>query len=338
MAPFLLCGVGIFPGGPLLAKVNALSGRKPRRRISGDLIFKRATLLAALSIPLFVLGSAIELTRGAGEAIRRFGFSFLFQTSWDPVNLKFGALPFIYGTLVSSLLALLIAVPISLGTALFLAEIAPWWLRDPLSFIVELLAAIPSVIFGLWGIFALAPWLRSTAEPALKRTLGFLPFFQGPAYGIGMLAAGLILAIMILPIITSVTRELFLSTPVPLKEGALALGASWWEMVQAVFFPHARSGILGAIILGLGRALGETMAVTMVVGNRPQISLSLFAPGYTIAAVLANEFSEADSNLYLSALIEIGLILFLITLLVNGAARWLIWKSGWAAAKGGSGP
>jgi len=313
---------------------KTLPALRARGRLQGDVLFRRGALLAALSIPLLVISTAIALTWGAALSIQRFGLSFLFGTTWDPVALKFGALPFIYGTVVSCILSLLIAVPISLGTALFLSELAPWWLKNPLSFMVELLAAIPSVIFGLWGIFVLSPWIRSFAEPVLKKTLGFLPFFQGPAYGIGMLAAGLILAIMILPIITAVTRDLFDGTPVPLKEGAFALGASWWDTVRMVLIPHARTGILGAVILGLGRALGETMAVTMVIGNRPQISLSLFAPAYTIPAVLANEFSEADSNVYLSALIEIGLILFAITLVVNSVARWLIWRTEWGSSKG----
>jgi phosphate transport system permease protein len=237
-------------------------------------------------------------------------------------------LPFIYGTVVSSLLALCIAVPISLGVAVFLTELSPQWLRTPVSFLVELLAAVPSVIYGLWGIFALAPFLRNHLEPALGKTLGFLPFFKGPHQGFGMLAGGIILAIMITPTVSSVSREVLRAVPSTLREGALALGSTRWEALRHTILPYARSGIVGAVILGLGRALGETMAITMVIGNRADISVSLFAPGYTMASVIANEFTEATGDLYLAALAEIGLLLFAVTLLLNIAARVLVWRVG----------
>ncbi len=267
-----------------------------------------------------------NMATNALPAIQKFGWRFLFTTNWDPVKENFGALPFIYGTIVSSGLALLIAVPVSLGIAIYLAELAPQAIRQPLSFLIELLAAIPSVVYGLWGIFVLAPFLRETVEPFLAKYVGFLPIFQGEFYGVGMLTAGIILSIMIIPTISSVSREVFLAVPFTQREGALALGATPWETIKLAVLGYARSGVLGAVILGLGRALGETMAVTMVIGNRPEISASLFAPSYTMASVIANEFSEATSNLYLSALIEVGLILFFITLILSIAARLLIWQ------------
>jgi phosphate transport system permease protein len=232
----------------------------------------------------------------------------------------------------SSLLALAIAVPVSLGVAVFLAEIAPAGPALVLSFIVELLASIPSVILGLWGIFVLAPWLRTVLEPALQRTLGWLPLFSGPAYGLGLLAGGTILAVMLLPIISSISREVLRAVPATQREAAYALGATRWEVIRSAVLPYGRTGIIGAVVLGLGRALGETMAVTMVIGNRPQITASLFQPAYTIAAALANEFSEAFSPLYISALIELAAVLFVISLIVNAAARWLVWRVGAAPA------
>ncbi|HEX7672179.1 MAG TPA: phosphate ABC transporter permease subunit PstC, partial [Polyangiaceae bacterium] len=253
---------------------------------------------------------------------------------WDPVRDLFGALPFMYGTVVSSLLALSIAVPIALGVAIFLTELCPVRLRLPLSFVVELLAAVPSVVYGLWGIFALAPLLRDHVEPALKSTLGFLPLFQGPHQGYGMLAGGIVLAIMILPTIASVSREVLKAVPDTLREGAFALGATRWESLRDVVLPFSRSGLLGAVILGLGRALGETMAVTMVIGNRAEIKASLFAPSYTMASVIANEFTEATGDVYLSALAEIGLLLFVVTLLLNIVARLLVWRVARPAAAG----
>ncbi|HTC77971.1 MAG TPA: phosphate ABC transporter permease subunit PstC, partial [Terriglobales bacterium] len=264
--------------------------------------------------------------KGSLLALDQFGFSFLFKRDWDPVNGYFGALPFIYGTLVSSLLALVVALPLSIGLAAFSTEMCPRALRGALSFTVELLAAIPSVIYGLWGIFVLAPLLSRRVEPFLSAHFRWTGLFEGPAYGIGMLAAGLILAIMVIPIVTSITREVMAAVPQNQKEAVLALGATRWEMLRSAVLRNARMGIFGAVILGLGRALGETMAVTMLIGNRAEIAKSLFAPGYTLASVIANEFSEATGDLYLSALIEIGLVLFLVTLVVNALARLMVWR------------
>lgn len=266
-----------------------------------------------------------ELAVRSGASWHAFGLKFFASSEWDPVSEKFGALPFIYGTLVSSLVALVIAVPLSIGVAVFTTEMCPKPLRGALSFFVELLAAIPSVIYGLWAIFVLVPLLSSYVEPFLGKTLGWTGLFSGAPYGIGMLAAGIILAIMIIPIISSITREVLMVVPQHQREGVLALGATRWEMIRVGVLRNARAGIMGGIILGLGRALGETMAVTMVIGNRPEIAKSLFAPGYTMASVLANEFSEATGNTYLSALVEIGLALFLVTIVVNALARFLVW-------------
>ena len=293
----------------------------------GDRAFRGVVTVLGAGILILVVLMVLKMADASMPAIQRFGFGFLWGTTWDPVARNFGALPFIFGTVVSSLLALLVGGPIGLGAAIYLSELAPNWLRDPVSFLVELLAAIPSVVYGLWGIFVMAPWLRSTVEPTLARSLGFLPLFQGPSYGIGMLAGGLILAIMILPTITAVSRDVMKAVPRSQREGMLALGATQWEVIWGAVVPYARSGILGALILGLGRALGETMAVTMVIGNRPDISASLFAPSYTMASVIANEFSEATYNLYLSALVEIGLALFGVTLLLNALARLLVWRT-----------
>ncbi len=293
----------------------------------GDRAFRGVVTVLGAGILILVVLMVLKMADASMPAIQRFGFGFLWGTTWDPVARNFGALPFIFGTVVSSLIALLVGGPIGLGAAIYLSELAPNWLRDPVSFLVELLAAIPSVVYGLWGIFVMAPWLRSTVEPTLARSLGFLPLFQGPSYGIGMLAGGLILAIMILPTITAVSRDVMKAVPRSQREGMLALGATQWEVIWGAVVPYARSGILGALILGLGRALGETMAVTMVIGNRPDISASLFAPSYTMASVIANEFSEATYNLYLSALVEIGLALFGVTLLLNALARLLVWRT-----------
>ena len=292
----------------------------------GDRLFRWLTAAFAAGIVLLLAAMALQLLRASAPALRRFGPGFVASQQWDPVRDLFGALPFIYGTVVSSLLALVLAVPIALGVAIFLAELAPGWLRKTMGFVVELLAAVPSVIYGLWGIFVLAPWLRNTVEPALGRAFGFLPFFRGPHQGIGMLAAAIILAIMILPTIASVSREVLRAVPDILREGALALGATRWEAIKRAVLPAARSGLVGAVILGLGRALGETMAVTMVIGNRPEIATSLFAPGYTMASVIANEFTEATGDVYLAALAAIGFLLFLVTLLLNVVARALVWR------------
>jgi phosphate transport system permease protein len=302
-------------------------------RVSGRLA-GAAVLGAGGARRLRAAGLVVALGWESREAIRAFGLRFLVTSRWDPVAGEFGALPFIYGTLLSSLLALLIAVPLSLGAAIFLAELAPAWIRPPVAFLIEMLAAVPSVVYGLWGIFVLVPWLRDWVQPALATTLGFLPLFQGPPYGIGMLAAGLILAIMVVPYITSVSREVLLAVPGSQREAALGIGATRWEATRIAVLRYGRSGLIGAILLGLGRALGETMAVTMVIGNRPEIAASLFAPGYTMASVLANEFTEATSDLYVSALVEIGLLLLAITVLVNGLARLLVWSVG-GPARGG---
>jgi phosphate transport system permease protein len=292
----------------------------------GDFMFRLLTAGFALCVVVTLAAMAIEMTRASRLSLAEFGLGFVTGRDWDPVRSTFGALPFVYGTVVSSLLALLISVPISLGVAIFLSELAPAWLKGPVGFLVELLAAVPSVVYGLWGIFALAPFLRETVEPLLGRTLGFLPLFQGPHQGYGMLAGGIILAIMITPTIASVSREVVRAVPLQLREGALALGATRWETIRMAVLPYARSGLVGAVILGLGRALGETMAITMVIGNRAEISLSLFAPSYTMASVIANEFTEATEDLYLSALAEVGLLLFVVTLLLNVVARLLVWR------------
>jgi phosphate transport system permease protein len=291
----------------------------------GDRVFKFMMLLCGLAVLATLALIVYELILRSGPSWHAFGFKFFAGREWDPVNEQFGALPFIYGTLVSSLLALLIAVPLSVGVAVFTTEMCPKALRGPLSFFVELLAAIPSVVYGLWAIFVLVPILSAYVQPFLARTLGWTGFFDGPPYGISMLAAGIILAVMIVPIISSITREVLMVVPQHQREAALALGATRWEMIRVGVLRNARAGIMGGIILGLGRALGETMAVTMVIGNRPEIAKSLFAPGYTMASVLANEFSEATGNVYLSALIEIGLALFLVTIVVNALARLLVW-------------
>jgi len=259
-------------------------------------------------------------------ALKRYGPSFLWTSTWDPVKDVYGAAPMVFGTLASSFLALLLAVPLALSVAIFLTEFSPRWLRQPVAFLVELLAAIPSVVYGVWGIFVLIPFLRSSVVPPLKSVLGWLPLFKGVFYGNSLLAGGIILAIMIVPYIAAVSREVLLAVPVSQREAALAMGATRWEAVRSAVLPYGRAGLIGAIILGLGRALGETMAVTMLIGNRHDIGVSLFAPAYTMAAAIANEFSEATTSLYLSALFEVGLILFVVTVVVNAIARWLIWR------------
>lgn len=282
-------------------------------------------LLAALLMVGIVVAKAIALSADSMLSLRQFGFGFLTSQQWNPIKGEFGALPFVYGTVASSLIALLISVPFSLGISIFLVEQAPYYIARPVGFLVELLAAIPSVVYGLWGIFVLAPVLRQYVEPALARWLGWLPFFRGTITGIGLLTGGIILAIMVTPIISAVVRDVLAAVPGSQREAALALGATKWEMIRVVLVNGA-PGIAGAVILGLGRALGETMAVTMVIGNRPEISFSLFEPSYTIASAIANEFTEATGDLYLSALVELGLILFLVTFIVNGIARLLVWN------------
>ncbi len=290
----------------------------------GDRAFKWLTLLMALAIFVLIALIGYELFRGSRLAMQKFGWHFLVTSDWDPVNGEFGALPFIFGTLVSSVIALIIAVPISIATAVYLTEMAPNWLRQPLIMFIELLAAIPSVILGLWGIFVMVPWLRDDLFPWLQKAFGFLPLFKGPIYGVSMLAGGIIVAIMIVPIITSVAREILRSVPGLQREAAYALGATRWEVTRIAVLSYAKKGLFGAVILGLGRALGETMAITMVIGNAPQIVASLFAPGYTLASVIANEFNEATGNLYTSALFEIGLVLLGVTVLVNALAQLLL--------------
>ena len=309
------------PSEPLAGADSSL-----HRTHLGDVIFRGLLTLAALAVPALLLFLVFYLWTGARLAIARFGLHFIVTSVWDPVAGQFGAAPLIFGTLLSSFLALLIAVPLSLGVAIYLTEFAPKAIRDPVAFIIGLLAAIPSVVYGLWGIFVLIPFLRHAVFPFLRSALGFLPFFQGPIYGPSMLAAGIILAIMVMPYIMSVAREVLLAVPNSQREAALALGATRWEAVRSAVVPYARSGIIGAIILGLGRALGETMAVTMVIGNRHDMSASLFAPGYSMAAVIANEFSEAVSDMHLSALAYVALLLFVVTVLVNAGARLLIWR------------
>ena len=291
-----------------------------------DALFGWAMRACGLAVVALLGLIVYQLILGSQLSWHAFGWKFFGQSDWNPVSDQYGALPFIYGTLVSSLLSLIIAVPLSIGVAVIITEMCPVAMRGILSFTTELLAAIPSVVYGLWAIFVLVPILREYVQPFLSRTLGWSGLFTGPPYGIGMLAAGIILAIMIIPIISSITREVLTVVPQHQREGVLALGATRWEMIRIGVLRNARAGIVGGIILGLGRALGETMAVTMVIGNRPEIAKSLFAPGYTMASVLANEFTEATGDLYLSALIEIGLALFLVTIVVNALARLMVWS------------
>jgi phosphate transport system permease protein len=290
-----------------------------------DRAFRWLMLICALTIFAIVALIAWELVARSQLTISKFGLKFFFSQAWDPVNGNFGALPFIYGTLVSSIVALIIAVPLAIGVAVFLTEMCPKFLRGPLAFLTELLAAIPSVVYGLWAVFILVPILREHVNPLLMKALGWTGFFTGPNYGIGIMAAGVILAIMILPIISSLTREVMTAVPHSQREAVLALGATRWEMIRMGVLRNARIGIVGSIILGLGRALGETIAVTMVIGNRPEIVKSLLGLGYSMASVIANEFSEASDDMYLSALIEIGLALFIVTIIVNAIARMLVW-------------
>jgi phosphate transport system permease protein len=306
---------------------GTLAARLSGARV-GDRIYGATITLFALGIPLLLLFLAWEIGLAGWPALRQFGLEFITSSTWDPVRGVFGAAPAIYGTIVSSILALLIATPLALGVAIFLSEFAPAWLRQPVAFLVDLLAAIPSVVYGLWGIFVLLPLLRVYVMPFLRDSLGLgaTPLFSGPAYGPSMLAAGIILAIMVLPYISSVSREVLLAVPRSQREAALALGATRWEAIRGAVLPYAKSGIVGGIILGLGRALGETMAVTMLIGNRHEISSSLFAPGYTMASLIANEFAEASGDLHLSALMAVGFTLFVITIIVNAIARWLVWR------------
>lgn len=291
----------------------------------GDLIFENITRIFAFIVLSLVFLMAYEMIKSSMPSIQKFGLGFIIGKEWDPVLDKYGALPYIFGTLFSSLIALLISLPLSVGVAIFLSEIAPRWIEQPLSLLVEMLAAIPSIVYGLFGIFVMIPWLRQDVQPFLGKNFGFIPLFEGPPYGFGMLAAALILSIMILPIITSISRDVMKAIPDSQREAAFALGATKWETIRIVL-TGSKSGILGATLLGLGRAVGETMAVTMVIGNRAEISWSLFDPGHTMASVLANEFAEASSEIYVSALIEIALLLFIMTIVLNSIARFIVWS------------
>ena len=315
--------------GTSIAQARARHRAGPLTRLlrHGDRPFDAVTLLAALA--LLVLAVAIGLVLWLNSDLPRtaFGWSFLWTSAWDPaITQVFGALPYIAGTLVTSFLALLIAVPVGLGAAIFLAELAPRWLSRPLGFLIELLAAVPSVVYGLWGLFVLVPAVVKPLGGVLSSQLGFLPIFSGPMFGPSRLAAGLLLAVMVLPTITAISRDVFQAIPVAQREGALALGATRWEVVRHVLVPYGLSGLLGAIILGLARALGETIAVTMVIGNNLDLTASLLHPGYTMASVIANEFSEATNDLYLQSLIEIGLVLFVMSIGINLLAQLLIWR------------
>jgi len=296
----------------------------------GDAVFRQLTRAAALGVLIILSGVIISLIHGALPALQAFGFNFLIEDRWNPVTEKFGALAPIYGTIVTSFLAMLIAVPVGLFISMFLTELCPKWLRRPIAIAIELLAGIPSIIYGIWGLFVFAPFLQQTLQPFLIETLGPVPLlsslFAGPPYGIGMLTAGLILAIMVLPFITSISREVFEAVPPVLKEAAYGIGCTTWEVVRYVVLPYARVGVIGGVMLGLGRALGETMAVTFVIGNAHRISASILAPGTTISATIANEFTEAVGDLYTSALIELGLILFVITFIVLAAARYMLMR------------
>lgn len=299
---------------------------KKKGLLNKDRAFKAFTAFLALILLLLVIGILFKLINSSRLSFDAFGFTFIISRVWDPVQSIFGALPFIWGTFVSATLALFFAFPISIGIAIFLSELSPIWMRQPVSFIIDLLAAIPSVIYGLWGLFVLAPVMQIYVEPIIGKYLGFLPIFKGYPLGVGMLTGSIIVAIMIMPTISSISREVLSTVPTHQKEAALAIGMTKWEAIWRVMLPYARSGIVAAIILGYGRALGETMAVTMVIGNTPQISLSLFDPAYTISSVIANEFTEATNELYLSSLIELGLVLFIITLTLNAFARFLLWR------------
>ncbi len=311
----------------MTVQVGAVRAELGRRRPRfGEPVFRGLVVLASLTVLAIIAGLIIVIASTASTGIAHNGLGFLWGTTWDPVRNVFGALPFIYGTLLTAVTALILAMLIGVGVALFLVELSPRWLAGPLGFMIEMLAAIPSVVYGLWGIFVLAPWLRDYVEVPLHSTLGWLPFFSGYPIGIGNLAAVVVLTIMVLPTVAAVSRDVISAVPGSQREAALALGATRWETIRMGVLPYARSGILGAGILGLARGVGETMAVTMVIGNSPTISLSFLAQGYTMASVIANEFTEATTNVYRSSLIEIGLLLLIVTLIVNAAARLLVWR------------
>lgn len=290
-----------------------------------DHVFMWSIYAASAIFGFIVLGLLAELVRGSLPSIHAFGLRFLWTSQWNPVTTQFGALPLIYGTVVSSLIAILLAGVVGILAAAFLADFAPRRIAQPLSFMIELLAAVPSVVYGLWGLFVLAPFLRNVIDPFLQSKFGFLPIFSGPIYGVGLLTAGIILALMIVPTVTAISRDVIAAIPTDLREGSLSLGATKWETMRHVVLPAARAGIFGACVLALGRAIGETIATTMVIGNRPEIAASLFAPSYTLSSVIANEFTEATSDVYLSALLELGLLLFLVSILINGFAQLMMW-------------
>jgi phosphate transport system permease protein len=316
------------PGRPMAVSVAADRGAVLRRLRLGDVGFRHLTRLAALAVLILLSGIIISLVHGSIPALQAFGVGFLYQEVWNPVTEKFGAIAPIYGTLVTSLIAMLIAVPIGLMIAMFLTELCPMWLRRPIGIAIELLAGIPSIIYGIWGLFVFAPFLQQTLQPFLIDAFGYVPvlstLFEGPPYGIGMLTAGLILAIMVLPFVTSISRDVFEAVPPVLKEAAYGVGCTTWEVVRYVVLPYTRVGVIGGVMLGLGRALGETMAVTFVIGNAHRVSSSLLAPGTTISATIANEFTEAVGDLYTSSLIALGLILFVITFIVLAIARYML--------------
>jgi phosphate transport system permease protein len=321
-------------GADAIAGSYDLSSGRRRHSPAGDKVFRGLILAAAWVVLGLTLALFVELVVAAWPAISSVGLRPLASATWDPNAGKFGVLSFVYGTLVTSAIALLIAGPIGVAAALFLSDLSPRWLAHPMGMLVELLAAVPSVVYGLWGLFVLAPVMRVAIEPALAKTFGFLPLFQGYFYGVGYLTAGILLAIMVLPTVAAISRDVFTAVPHEQREAMLALGATKWEMLTKAVLPYARSGVIGALVLALGRALGEAMAVVMVVGNKPAISVSLFAPGYTMASVLANEFTEATGQQYLSILIEIGALLFVVSFLVNAAARLLVARVGAQAKRG----
>ncbi len=301
--------------------------RRVARFVSpADRGFAAVVYAGSILFALLIVGLFVELVLGSWPSIVKFGPGFIFNSSWDPITSKFGALPMIFGTVMTSLIAIILAAFIGIMAAVFLADFAPRWLGQPLSFLIELLAAVPSVVYGLWGLFVLAPFMRTTIGPVLQHALGWMPLFSGPIVGVGLLTAGVILALMIIPTVTAISRDVIAAIPRDLREASMALGSTKWETAMRVVLPAARIGIFGACVLALGRALGETIAVTMVIGNRPEISASLFAPSYTLASVIANEFTEATTSIYISALIELGLILFLVSIVVNALARLMIWS------------
>ena len=321
--------VALQSGAVVTAKSATRAKVLDRLRL-GDSVFRHITRAAAIGVLVLLSAVIVSLINGSIPALRTFGFGFLVSDRWNPVTEKFGALPAIYGTILTSFIAMLIAVPVGLLIAFFLTELCPQWARRPIGIAIELLAGIPSIIYGIWGLFVFAPFLQETLQPFLINTLGNVPgigaAFAGPPYGIGMLTAGLILAIMVLPFITSISRDVFDAVPPVLKEAAYGLGCSTWEVMRYVVLPYARVGVIGGVMLGLGRALGETMAVTFVIGNAHRISSSILAPGTTISATIANEFTEAVGDLYTPALIELGLILFLVTFLVLAAAQYMLYR------------